>query len=84
MDEKIVPYLEELNRERGDLEKTGISAEFNKLLAFRMPKDVAKESILSKFGGKKKVLKVKDLSANLNNFEIIGSILDLEEKTISY
>jgi replication factor A1 len=84
MDEKIVPYLEELNRERGDLEKTGISAEFNKLLAFSMPKDVAKESILSKLGGKKKVLKVKDLSANLKNFEIIGSILDLEEKTISY
>jgi replication factor A1 len=84
MDEKIVPYPEELNRKLGDLEKTGISAEFNKLLAFRMLQDVTKEGILSKLGGKKKVLKVKDLSANLKNFEIIGSIQDLGEKTIRH
>ena len=82
MDEKIVSYLEELNRELGDLEKTGLRAEFNKHLAFQMLQDVTKESILRKFGRKKKVLKVKDLSANLENFEIIGIILDLGEKTI--
>lgn len=82
MDEKIVPHLEESNRELGDLEKTDIRAEFNKRLSFRMQQDVAKKSTLSKFGGKTKVLKVKDLSANLKNFEIIGSILDLGEKTI--
>ncbi len=82
MDEKIVPHLEESNRELGDLEKTDIHAEFNKCLSFRMQQDVAKKSSLSKLGGKTKVLKVKDLSANLKNFEIIGSIQDLGEKTI--
>ena len=82
MDEKIVPHLEESNRELGDLEKTDIHAEFNKRLSFRMQQDVAKKSRFSKLGGKTKVLKVKDLSANLKNFEIIGSIQDLGEKTI--
>ncbi len=61
MDEKLAPHLEELTRALGDLENTGIRAEFEKLIAFRVPLDVAKESILRKFGGKKKVLKVKDL-----------------------
>jgi len=61
MDEKIAPHLEELTRALGDLEKTGIRAEFEKLIAFRVPPDVAKESILRKFGGKRKFLKVKDL-----------------------
>src|SRR5574344_1576710 len=82
MDEKIAPHLQELTRALGDLEKTGIRAEFEKLIAFRVPPDVAKESILSKFGGKRKVLKVKDLSANLKNFELTGRILDLGEKSI--
>jgi replication factor A1 len=81
MDEKIAPHLEELTRAFGDLEKTGIRTEFDKLLAFRVPPDVAKESILRKFGGKRNVLKVKDLSANLKSFEITGRILDLGEKT---
>ena len=80
MDEKIAPHLEELTRALGDIEETGIRAEFDKLLAFRVPPDVAKESILRKFGGKSKVLKVKDLSANLKSFEITGRILDLGEK----
>ena len=82
MDEKIGSYIEELNKELGDLEKTGFHAEFNKRLAFQMLQDVTKESILRKLGRKKKVLKVKDLSANLENFEVIGIILDLGEKTI--
>jgi len=82
MDEKIAPHLEELARALGDLEKTGIRAEFEKLIAFRVPPDVAKESILRKFGGKRKVLKVKDLFANLKNFELTGRILDLGEKSI--
>ena len=56
MDEKIAPHLQELTRALGDLEKTGIRAEFEKLIAFRVPPDVAKESILRKFGGKRKVL----------------------------
>jgi replication factor A1 len=82
MDEKIAPHLEELTRALGDLEKTGIRAEFDKLLAFRVPPEVAKESILRKFGGKSKVLKVKDLSGNLKSFEITGRVLDLGEKSI--
>ncbi|MGB9940907.1 Single-stranded DNA binding protein [Methanosarcina sp.] len=82
MDEKIAPHLEELTRALGDLEKTSIRAEFEKLIAFRVPPDVAKESILRKFGGKRKVLKIKDLSANLKNFELTGRILDLGEKSI--
>lgn len=82
MDEKIAPLLEELTRALGDLEKTGIRAEFEKLIAFRVPPDVAKESILRKFGGKRKILKVKDLSANIKNFELTGRILDLGEKSI--
>lgn len=82
MDEKTVPHLEELTRALGDLEKTGIRAEFEKLIAFRVPPDVAKETILRKFGGKRKVLKVKDLSANLKSFELTGRILDLGEKSI--
>ena len=82
MDENIAPQLEELTRALGDLEKTGIRAEFEKLLAFRVPPEVAKESILRKFGGKRKVLKVKDLSASLKNFEITGRILDIGEKAI--
>ncbi len=82
MDEKIAPHLEELTRALGDLEKTGIRAEFDKLIAFRVPPDLAKESILRKFGGKKKVLKVKDLSANLKNFELTGRVLDIGEKSI--
>ncbi len=82
MDEKIAPHLEELTRALGDLEETGIRAEFDKLLAYRVPPDVAKETILRKFGGKNKVLKVKDLSANLKSFEITGRILDLGEKSI--
>ena len=82
MDEKIAPHLEELTRALGDIEETGIRAEFNKLLAFRVPPDVAKESILRKFGGKSRVLKVKDLSASLKSFEITGRILDLGEKPI--
>jgi replication factor A1 len=82
MDEKIAPHLEELTRALGDLEKTGIRAEFEKLIAFRVPPDVAKESILRKFGGKRKILKVKDLSANLKNFELTGRILNLGEKSI--
>jgi replication factor A1 len=84
MDEKIAPHLEELTRALGDIEETGIRAEFNKLLAFRVPPEVAKESILRKFGGKSRVLKVKDLSANLKNFEITGRILDLGEKQIRH
>jgi len=83
MDEKLAPHLEELTRALGNLEKTGIRAEFEKLIAFRVPPDVAKESILRKFGGKRKVLKVKDLSANLKNFELTGRILDIGEKLIS-
>ncbi len=82
MDEKIVLCLEELNRELNDFEKNDISAEYNKCLAFRAPQDVSKESILRNLGEKTKVLKVKDLSANLKNLEITGSILDLGEKTI--
>ncbi len=82
MDEKIAPHLEELTRAFGDIEETGIRAEFDKLLAYRVPPNVAKETILRKFGGKSKVLKVKDLSANLKNFEITGRILDLGEKPI--
>ena len=82
MDEKIAPHLEELTRALGDIEETGIRAEFDKLLAYRVPPDVAKETILRKFGGKCKVLKVKDLSANLKSFEITGRILDLGEKSI--
>ncbi len=82
MDQKIAPHLEELTRALGDLEKTGIRAEFEKLIAFRVPPDIAKESILRKFGEKKRVLKVKDLSANLKNFEFTGRILDLGEKSI--
>src|SRR5665811_14428 len=81
MDENIAPQLEELTRALGDLEKTGIRAEFDKLLAFRVPPEVAKESILRKFGGNRKVLKVKDLSGNLKSFEITGRVLDLGEKT---
>ncbi len=84
MDEKIAPHLEELTRALGDIEETGIRAEFNKLLAFRVPPDVAKESILRKFGGKSRVLKVKDLSASLKSFEITGRILDLGEKSIRH
>ncbi|AKB73587.1 Replication factor-A protein 1 [Methanosarcina lacustris Z-7289] len=82
MDENIAPQLEDLTRALGDLEKTGIRAEFDKLLAFRVPPEIAKESILRKFGGKRKVLKVKDLSASLKNFEITGRILDIGEKAI--
>lgn len=82
MDEKIALHLEELTRALGDIEETGIRAEFDKLLAYRVPPDVAKETILRKFGGKSKVLKVKDLSANLKSFEITGRILDLGEKPI--
>jgi len=82
MDEKIAPHLEELTRALGDLEETGIRAEFYKLLAFRVPPEIATKSILRKFGGKGKVLKVKDLSANLKSFEITGRILDFGEKTI--
>ncbi|MGI5944925.1 MAG: Single-stranded DNA binding protein, partial [Methanosarcina flavescens] len=82
MDEKTAPHLEELTRALGDLEKTGIRAEFEKLIAFRVPPDIAKETILRKFGGKKKALKIKDLSANLKNFELTGRILDLGEKPI--
>jgi replication factor A1 len=83
MDERIAPHLEELTRALGDLEKTGIKAEFDKLLAFNVPPDVAKESILRKFAGKRKALKVKDLSSNLKNFEITGRLLELEEKPIN-
>lgn len=82
MDEKLALHLEELTRALGDLENTGIRAEFEKLIAFRVPLDVAKESILRKYGGKKKVLKVKDLSANLKSFELTGRILDIGEKSI--
>jgi replication factor A1 len=82
MNENIAPHLEELTRALGDLEDTGIRAEFEKLLAFSVPPNVAKDSILRKFGGKRKVLKVKDLSASLKNFEITGRILDLGEKQI--
>ncbi|WP_269849956.1 hypothetical protein [Methanosarcina horonobensis] len=82
MDEKIAPHLEELTRALGDIDKTGIRAEFDKLLAFHVPPEVAKETILRKFGGKRKVLKVKDLSASLKNFEIIGRILDIGEKAL--
>jgi len=46
MDEKFAPQLEALTRALGDLEKTGIRAEFDKLLAFRVPPELAKESIL--------------------------------------
>ncbi|HHV25122.1 MAG: Single-stranded DNA binding protein [Methanosarcina sp.] len=81
MDEKIAPHLEELTRALGDLEKTGIRGEFEKLIAFRVPPDVAKESILRKFG-RNRVLKVKDLSANLRNLELTGRIMDLGEKSI--
>lgn len=80
MNENIAPHLEELTRALGDLENTGIRAEFEKLLAFSVPPDVAKDSILRKFGGK--TLKVKDLSASLKNFEITGRILNLGEKQI--
>ena len=82
MDEKIAPHLEELTRALGDIEETGIRAEYDKLLAYHVPPDLAKETILRKFGGKSKVLKVKDLSANLKSFEIMGRILDLGEKLI--
>ncbi|HII81538.1 MAG TPA: replication protein A, partial [Methanosarcina sp.] len=82
MDEKIAPHLEELTRALGDLEKTGIRAEFDKLLAFRVSPEVAKETLLRRFGGKRKILKVKDLSASLKNFEITGRILDIGEKAL--
>ncbi len=59
MDEKIAPHLEELSRALGDLEKTGIRAEFYKLLAFRVSPEVAKETILRKFGGKMENLESK-------------------------
>ena len=82
MDKKTAPHLEELTRALGDIEKTGIRAEYEKLLAYHVPPDVAKETILRKFGGKSKILRVKDLSANPKNFEITGRILDLVEKPI--
>ncbi|MDI9394705.1 MAG: Single-stranded DNA binding protein [Euryarchaeota archaeon] len=82
MDEKIAPHLEELTRALGDLEKTGIRAEFDKLLAFRVSPEVAKETILRRYGGKRKIIKVKDLSVSLKNFEITGRILDIGEKEL--
>lgn len=82
MDEKTAPHLEELTRALGDIDKTGIRAEFDKLLAFRVSPEVAKETILRKFGGNRKILKVKDLSASLKNFEITGRILDIGEKPL--
>lgn len=84
MNEKIAPHLEELTRALGDIDKTGIRAEFEKLLAFRVPPDVAKESLLRKFGGRpqRQTLKVKDLSPNQKNLELTGRILDLSEKPL--
>ncbi len=82
MDEKNAPHLDELTRALGEVNKNRIRVEFEKLLAFRVPPDVAKESILRKFGGEQRTLKVKDLSANLRSFEITGRILELNEKII--
>ncbi len=82
MDEKNAPHLEELTRALGEVNKNRIRAEFEKLLAFRVPPEVAKESILRKFGGVQRALKVKDLSANLKSFEITGRILELNEKIL--
>ncbi|MDD4331795.1 MAG: Single-stranded DNA binding protein [Methanosarcinaceae archaeon] len=86
MDEKSAPHLEELTRALGNLDAAKLRAEFEKLLAFRVPPEVAKQSLLRKFGGglqsQKKKLKVKDLAPNLKNFEIVGRILELSEKTL--
>jgi replication factor A1 len=82
MDEKNASHLEELTRALGEINNTRIRAEFEKLLAFRVPPEVAKESILRKFGGGQRILKVKDLSANLKSFEITGRILELDEKIL--
>jgi len=82
MDDKNAPHLEDLTRALGDVNKNRIRAEFEKLLAFRVPPEVAKESILRKFGGGQRTLKVKDLSANLKSFEITGRILELNEKIL--
>jgi replication factor A1 len=82
MDKKTAPHLEDLTRALGDIEKTSIWAEYEKLLAYHVPPDIAKETILRKFGGKSKILRVRDLSANLKSLEITGRILDLAEKPI--
>lgn len=82
MDEKNASHLEELTRALGEVNKNRIRAEFEKLLAFRVPPEVAKESILRKFGGEQRTLKVGDLSASLKSFEITGRILELNEKIL--
>ena len=54
MDENIAPHLEELTRALGDLEKTGIRAEFEKLLAFRVPPELQKRVSSASLGEKEK------------------------------
>lgn len=83
MDENIAPQLEELTKALGDLEKNGIRAEFEKLINFRVPPEIAKESILRKFEKKRQVLKIKELSANIKGVEISVRLLDLQEKALS-
>ena len=90
MDDKLAPHIEELTKALEnistniDVDRSKIQEELEKLLDFRVPMDEAKRTIIRKFRSTSMpVMKVKDITAGLKGFEVIGRIIDVTEKNVN-
>ena len=88
MDNKLAPHIEELTKAleniNTNIDESQIREELEKLLDFRVPLDEAKRTIIRKFRSTSvPVMKIKDISAGLKGFEVIGRIIDVTEKSVN-
>ncbi|TGC09653.1 Single-stranded DNA binding protein [Methanolobus halotolerans] len=83
MDERTALHVEELSRALGNEYKEEIRAELEKLLSFKVPLEEAKRTVINKFMLRSpSAIHVRDLVAGMSGFEIIGRIINIEEKKV--
>lgn len=83
MEEKFAPYIEELTKALGHINRSTIENELELLLKYRVPIDEARRSILKKYLNSPSVTKkVKDLSIGDKGIALEARIIEIKEKDI--
>ncbi|MEA1985686.1 MAG: Single-stranded DNA binding protein [Euryarchaeota archaeon] len=79
----IAPHIDELTKVLGNIDRSEIKNELNKLLEFRVPIDEAKRSIIRKFGSiSASVKKIEDISIGDQGFETTVRIIEVSERVV--
>lgn len=85
MEIEFAPHVEEIKMALDNkIEESKIAADLKKLLEYRVPLSEAKRSLIKKYGGTEKsiVRKLKDIQIGEHNIEIIGQVIEINERTI--